>query len=186
MSETTRLVTAEELERFPSDDWRYELVAGRLIQMSPTALPHGIVVARVLSILHRHAEANNLGVVVPEVGFKLASNPDTVRAPDVAFLRRDRIPARKGFVDGPPDLAVEVLSRDDRPGEVRAKIEDYLTSGVLLVLAIDPDDLTATIHRRLTPPITLSGDDVIDLDDILPGFRCSVQEIFERREPRRV
>lgn len=180
MSETTRLVTAEEFERFPSDDRRWELVAGRLTSMSPTALPHGIVVARVLSLLHRHAEANNLGVVVPEVGFKLASNPDTVRAPDVAFLRRDRIPSRKGFVDGPPDLAVEVLSPDDRPGEVRAKLEDYLTCGVPLVLVLDPDDLTATIHRRLTPPITLSGDDIIDLDDVVPGFRCSVQAILRQ------
>lgn len=182
MSETTRLVTAEELERFPSDDWRYELVAGRLIQMSPAALPHGIVVARVLSLLHRHAEANNLGVVIPEVGFKLASNPDTVRAPDVAFLRRDRIPTRKGFVDGPPDLAVEVLSPDDRPSEVRAKVSEYLTSGVTLVMVIDPDELTATIHRRLTPPVTLSGNDVIDLDDVVSGFRCVVHDIFERTE----
>ena len=180
MSETTRLVTAEEFERFPSDDRRWELVAGRPTSMSPPALPHGVIAGRVLYLLARHLEAHDVGVVVPEVGFKLASNPDTVRAPDVAFLRSDRFPLRKGFVDGPPDLAVEVLSPDDRPGEVRAKIEDYLTSGVLLVLVIDPDDLTATIHRRLTPPITLSGDDVIDLDDVVPGFRCGVQDIFER------
>ena len=179
MSETTRLVTAEELERFPSDDWRYELVAGRLMKMSPTALPHGIVVARVLFLLHRHAEANKLGVVVPEVGFKLASNPDTVRAPDIAFVRRDRIPSRKGFMDGPPDLAVEVLSPDDRASKVRAKVADYLTRGVIVVLVIDPDALTATIHRRLTPPVTLSGNDVIDLDDVVSGFRCGVQDIFK-------
>jgi Uma2 family endonuclease len=166
--------------RDPSDDWRYELVAGRLISMSPPAFRHGLVVTRVLALLLRHAEANNLGAVVPEVGFKLASNPDTVRAPDVAFVRRDRIPSKKGFMEGPPDLAVEVLSPDDRPSEVQAKVSDYLTREVMLVLVIDPDELTATIHRRLTPPVTLSVNDVVNLDDVVSGFQCRVQDIFER------
>lgn len=180
MSETARLVTAEELERFPRDDRRYELVAGRLTSMSPPAFKHGLIATRVLYLLARHLETHNVGVVVPQVGFKLASNPDTVRAPDVAFVRRDRIPSGKGFMDGPPDLAVEVLSPDDRPSKVRAKVSDYLTRGVLLVLVIDPDELTATVHRRLTPAVTHSGSDVIDLSDVVSGFRCGVHEIFER------
>jgi Uma2 family endonuclease len=83
-------------------------------------------------------------------------------------------------MDGPPDLAVEVLSPDDRPSKVRAKVSDYLTRGVIVVLVIDPDELTATIHRRLTPPIIHSGDDIIDLSDVVSGFRCAVREIFER------
>ena len=82
-------------------------------------------------------------------------------------------------MDGPPDLAVEVLSPDDRASKVRAKIADYLTRGVIVVLVIDPDALTATIHRRLTPPVTLSGNDAIDLDDVVSGFRCGVQDIFK-------
>lgn len=180
MPEASRLITAEEFERFPSDDRRYELVAGRLTSVSPPAFWHGLIASRVLYLLARHLETHDAGVVVPAVGFKLASNPDTVRAPDVAFVRGDRIPTRKGFMDGPPDLAVEVLSPDDRPSKVRAKVSDYLTRGVIVVLVIDPDELTATIHRRLTPPIIHSGDDIIDLSDVVSGFRCAVREIFER------
>src|SRR5206468_10326231 len=120
MSDTTRLVTAAELERMPDDDWRSELVRGRLIRMSPAAPRHGIVAMAIGARLHAHVKARNLGIVGPEIGFKLESDPDTVRAPDMAFLGRDRLPPHdaRGFYKGAPDLAVEVLSPDDRPSEV--------------------------------------------------------------------
>ena len=112
MSETVRLVTAEELERFPGDDFRYELVEGRLIRMSPVGYLHGRVVMRLGSLLEQHVRSRGLGAVLTEVGFKLKSNPDTVRAPDVAFIRGDRIPSvpPKGFWKGTADLAVELRS----------------------------------------------------------------------------
>ena len=181
MPHATRLVTADELERFPSDDRRYELVDGRLVRMSPVNLEHGVVVVRLASMLDRHVRAFNLGIVAAEVGFTLRSNPDTVRAPDVAFLRRDRIPSPRprGFWKGQPDLAIEVLSPDDRPGEMQRKIEDYLTRGVAMVLIADPDTKTVTVHRLSTPAATLVGDEVLDLGEVVSGFRCGVQEIFE-------
>jgi Uma2 family endonuclease len=181
MSEAARLVTAADLEQFPEDDYRYELVEGRVIRMSPVGYQHGRIVVRLCTLLEPYVRARDLGVVLTEVGFKLLSNPDTVRAPDVAFLPRERIPSNepRGFWDGPPALAIEVLSPDDRPSEVRAKVEEYLTRGVPLVLVVDADEKTVTIYRSATPPMRLGADDILDIEDVVPGFHCTVQDIFE-------
>jgi Uma2 family endonuclease len=180
MSEAARLVTAEELEKFPDDDRRYELVEGRVICMSPVGFQHGRIVMHFGSMLHQHVQSRKLGVVMTEVGFKLASNPDTVRAPDIAFIRQDRIPLAepRGFWNGPADLAVEVLSPDDRQSDVRTKVEQYLTRGVSLVVVIDPDAETAATFRRSAPPATRHGIERLDLDDVVPGFSCRAEEIF--------
>lgn len=179
MSKTTDLVTADELERFPSDDRRYELVDGRVIPMSPVNFQHGKVVLQLGFLLSRHLRSQPVGVVVTEVGFKLAFGPDTVRAPDIAFIRTDRIPANaRGFFTGPPDLAIEVLSPDDRPGDVRAKVDQYLARGVALVVVVDPDQRTATTWRPTTPSATLHADEVLDLGDVIAGFRCPLSEVF--------
>jgi Uma2 family endonuclease len=182
MADTSRLVTAEELERMPEDDYRYELVRGRLIRMSPAAPLHGRVAMAFGMLLGAHVKARNLGVVFPEVGFKLAFNPDTVRAPDMAFVSRTRMPRWdvRGFYKGPPDLAVEVLSPDDRPADVRDKVDDYLTHGTPIVLVLDPDEQSVTAHRRFMQPLELTTDDTLDLNDIVPGFRCRVGEIFDQ------
>ncbi len=182
MSETARLVTAEELEHYPDDDYRYELVEGRLLRVSPVGFEHGRVVVQVVSLLHRHLYGKGIGAALTEVGFKLASNPDTVRAPDIAFVRQARIAKStpRGFLHGPPDLVIEVLSPDDRPSEVEAKVVEYLACGAPLVLVIDPDARTVVCHRRSAAPVTFRDErDVIDLDDVVPGFRCEVREIFE-------
>jgi Uma2 family endonuclease len=182
MPEATRLVTADELERFrPADDGRYELVEGRIIRMSPVGYQHGRVVMRLSSMLDEHIRSRDLGVVFPEVGFTLRSNPDTVRAPDLAFIRRERIPSvePRGFWKGPPDLAIEVLSPEDRPSEIRRKAEEYLNEGVPLVLVVDADQKSVTVYRASTPPTTLASDEILDIGDVVAGFRCSVQRIFE-------
>ncbi len=181
MSDTTHLVTAEELEKFPDDDYRYELVEGRVIRMSPTGTLHGWLVMRFGAELTQHVNARRLGLVVTEVGFRLASSPDTVRAPDLAFIRRERVPdgtLPRGFWHGPPDLAAEVLSPDDRPSDVHDKVTEYLTHGVSLVVVIDPDERTVTTHRAFGPPITLGAADLLDLDEVVQGFRCRVLDIF--------
>src|SRR6478672_9366656 len=116
MPADARLVTAEELEKFPDDDYRYELVEGRVVRMSPVGYRHGRIVVRIAVLLSGHVERHQLGVVLTDVGFKLASNPDTVRGTDLAFIRQARLPAQDlpGFWEGPPDLVIEVLSPDDR------------------------------------------------------------------------
>jgi Uma2 family endonuclease len=181
MSDTTHFVTAEELERFPDDDYRYELVEGRVIRMSPTGAVHGWLVMHFGSELTQHVKSTGSGLVFTELGCRLSSSPDTVRAPDLAFIRRERLPEAalpRGFWKGPPDLAVEVLSPDDRPSDVRTKVAEFLTHGVPLVVVIDPDERTVTAHRPSAQPIMLGTADLLDLDDVVQGFRCKVQNIF--------
>ena len=178
---SARLVTAEALERFPSDDNRFELVAGHLVPMTPVSFAHGRTVIQFGSLLHEYIRKRKLGVVVTEVGFILATDPDTVRAPDLAFLRPEHIPTPdpRGFWPGAPDLAVEVLSPDDRPGEMRLRIDEYLTSGVDAVIIVDPDLKSVELHRPSRAMLTLADADTLDLDDVLPGFHCRVGEMFE-------
>lgn len=182
MPETTRLVTADELERFPRDDRRYELVEGRLVRMTPVSWTHGSIVIHFGGMLDRHVRAGRLGAVLTELGVKLRSNPDTVRAPDISFIRQERIPSPepRGFWIGPPDLAVEVLSPDDRASETRTKVHEYLACGVSAVVVIDPESKTLTIHRPSVAPLMLRAeDDVVALDDVVPDFCCTIREIFE-------
>jgi Uma2 family endonuclease len=176
------LVTAEELAWLPRDDHKYELVAGRVIRMSLVGYTHGRLVMQFGARLGQHTRSRGLGVVVTEVGFKLASNPDTVRAPDLAFLRRERIPSPepKGFWPGAPDLAVEVLSPEDRPAAVRTRVAEYLAGGAGAVLLIDPDAESLALHRPSSTPTRLRGQATLDLADVVPGFRCSVSDVFER------
>jgi Uma2 family endonuclease len=181
MLHPARLVTAEELERMSDDDYRYELVEGRLIRMSPVGGLHGVVTGRLLVRLGQYVQAHDLGLVGPEIGFALASNPDTVRAPDVAFVRRDRIPGGKpprGFWVGPPDFAVEVLSPDDGPAQVADKVAEYLASGVQLVWVVDPDERMVTVHRPQTDAVVFREGDELDAAGVVPGFTCSVRDIL--------
>jgi Uma2 family endonuclease len=176
------LVTAEELEQFPDDDHRYELVEGRVVRMSPVGWRHGKVVMRLGAVLADYVHRRKLGVIVTEVGFVLASNPDTVRAPDLAFIRQERIPQvdPRGFWHGAPDLAVDVLSPDDRASKIRDKVEEYLHYGVTLVLVVDADQETVSIHRRLAPPMVLRGAAaVLEINDLIPGFSCTLGSFLE-------
>jgi Uma2 family endonuclease len=182
MFEDGALVTAEELERYSSEDRRSELVEGRIVRMSPVGFAHGRTVVRLIGLLDPHVRARGLGLVLTEVGFKLASNPDTVRAPDVAFVRRDRIPTPRprGFLRGPADLAIEVLSPDERRSEIRAKTAEYLDAGVIVVLIVDPERRMIAAHRRLSAPIlAVSPDEMIELGDVVPDFTLRVGDVFD-------
>ena len=177
-----RLVTAEEFARIPDDDHRYELVEGRVIRMSPPGAVHAVLATRIASILQQHVDAHRVGVVMSSGGFKLAANPDTVREPDVAFVRGDRIPPDgipEGFWQGAADLAVEIRSPGDRRSEILEKVEDYLGRGVRLVWVVDPRKKNVTAYRRLAAPVTLGIDELLDAADVVPGFSCEVRRIFD-------
>jgi Uma2 family endonuclease len=183
MPRAERLVTVEEFERMPSDE-RYELVEGRLVPMSPVNVEHGSIVGQVGYLLKHFLKSHSIGTVVHESGFTLARNPDTVRGPDIAFIRSDRMPPpparRRGFPAMAPDAVFEVLSPDDRPREVSAKVTQYLASGVRLVVIVDPRARTLVVHRAGTQAVTLrEGGQVLDAGDAIPGFTCRVSEIFE-------
>jgi Uma2 family endonuclease len=181
MSHTARLVTADEFETLAAGDHRCELVDGRVVRMTPVGFRHGRVVMAFGLLLGAHVKARKLGVVCTEVGFQLTSNPDTVRAPDLAFVEQTRIPTTdpKGFWRGAPDMAIEVLSPDDRRSDIEIKIDECLARGVRLVVVLDPDESTVSLCRRSMPAIVLRDDETIDLDDVVPGFQCTVREVFD-------
>jgi len=186
MSVLHRPMTVEDFYEIPEDDsLRFELQAGILVSEPRPGFRHGRVAATIGSLLHAYVREQRLGtVLVGNPGFVLARNPDTLRGPDVAFVSRERLPSiedeARAF-EGPPDLAVEVLSPSNTAAAVHAKIADYLAAGARLVWVVDPDPQreTVTVYRSLLSPRVLSRDDNLDGEDVVPGFRIAVAELLE-------
>jgi Uma2 family endonuclease len=183
MAQETRAITADELFRMRDDGFhKYELVAGRLRTMTPAGSLHGVISMRLAVAIGAHVEQHRLGLVfAADTGFRLESAPDTVRAPDVAFVSRERIPASgipKAFWPGAPDLAVEVLSPTDVRSEIDEKIEQYLATGVRQVWFVEPSARRVTIHRPDVPPRVLDERDTLDGADLLPGFQYPLPRLF--------
>lgn len=179
---TRGVLTADELLHMPDDDFRYELVEGRLIRMSPTGSVHGLIASRLAAALTTWVEQHDLGWVFVETGFHLAVDPDTVRAPDVSFVAKHRILSGgipRAYWQGAPDLAIEVLSPDDSPAEMDEKVREYLGRGTQAVWVVDPDARTVIIHASDRPPKTLKEPESIDGGLVVPGFRCSLAQIFK-------
>jgi Uma2 family endonuclease len=178
---STKLMTAEELERLPAGDNRYELVQGELVPMSPVNLVHVRTVMNVLVPLRTFVAEHRLGIVGPEGGFVLFREPDTVLAPDIAFDRAERWPtgeAEKHFGYFPPDLAVEVRSPSESMRSLLAKDQMYLDAGVRLVWLVDPESPTVIVLVPDADPQTLTEGDVLDGGDVVPGFRLPVADVF--------
>jgi Uma2 family endonuclease len=175
-------VTALELEQMYIPNVRTELVRGRLVVREPAGARHGDVAMTIAYALKTHVDAAKLGRVwAAETGFKLFSSPDTVRAPDVAFVSRDRVPdpLPTGFADFAPDLAVEVLSPGDRPGEVLAKVADWLTAGTSLVWVVDPARRIARTYRADGTESILSAGESLSGEDVVPGFEATLASILQ-------
>ncbi len=173
-------MTAEELLYLSLPDKRTELVRGRLVLREPAGSRHGAVAARLAYLLMGHVEATRAGrVYAAETGFTLARNPDTVRAPDVAFVAAARLPSTDpvGFFDGAPDLAVEVLSADDHPAEVLRKVADWLSAGARLVWVVDTERRTARVYRADGSESLLDRDAALNGEDLLPGFTCPLRDL---------
>jgi Uma2 family endonuclease len=176
------LMTAGELARLPDDGNRYELVEGCLIRMPPPSYRSGVVATNIAVPMAGFVKQHRLGLVSgADGGLLLRSDPDTVRAPDVSFVRADRIPAGglvAGYWPGAPDLAVEVLSPSDRYPEVQRKVQEYLDAGTQLVWVVDPESRTATVFHADGRSSYLSAEDALDGEDVLPGFRLSLDEVW--------
>jgi len=181
MATTETITTAEQLLQAP-DLERCELISGELIMMSPAGGLHGVIVVNVTGPLAVFVKQNRLGKVFgAETGFHIGHDPDTVRAPDVAFVRAARVAqgVTRGFFQGPPDLAVEVLSPDDRMGRVLAEVNQWLDAGCDTVWVIDPDSRTVSVHRKGEEPRVLDESSVLTCGDLLPGFALALAEVFE-------
>ncbi len=179
---TTDLITADELLQMKDDGFRYELVRGELIKMSPAGHQHGRIALNLTTPLDQFVRANQLGVVyAAETGFKLATDPDVVRAPDAAFIRRERVEEvgqTEGFWPGAPDLAAEVVSPGDTYAEVEDKIADWLDAGTRLVVVVNPSTQTVALYYPRSDIRILTPDDVLDGGEVVPGWTLPVRDIF--------
>jgi len=171
-------MTAEELGNLPDEPLRHELIKGELLTMPLPQLEHMRVSANVTIILGQYVKANRLGEVCAEGGYKLESDPDTVLGPDVSFVSRDRIQlSPEGYFQGPPDLAIEVLSPGDRKGKVEYKLSLWLELGTRSVWLVNPRRRTVEVIKPTGERRLLHETDEL-VDDTVPGFRVPVSEIF--------
>ena len=178
---TSQLLTAQDVERISLPGKVTELIRGQLVVREPPGTWHGVIAANLTYYLSDFGRRHELGIVLAQdTGFKIGSDPDTVRAPDVAFVTRERvggIPTR-GYAQMAPDLLAEILSPDDRPGEVLAKVADWLGAGTKLVWLLDPERHEARVYRQDGSLSVLLDEDALGGEDVLPGFSCPLAQVF--------
>ena len=179
-------VSADELASLEGDGYRYDLLNGDLIRVSPAGFEHGRLAARIgarlVVFLDSHPE---LGVAVgAETGFRVARDPDTVLGPDAAVVRRERLPPsadQAGYLNLAPDLAVEIVSPTDRWTTVTGKVDAYLAAGTRLVWVVEPSQRTVRVYavNRAERRLRADTDSVLEGDDVLPGFWLPLADLFE-------
>lgn len=189
-----KLLSIEEFERLYAGK-RYEYVAGHAVPMGveeidergevvvvPPKLKHGIVTMEIAGRLRDYLLKKPIGQLLgAETGFVMQKEPLEIRAADVAYVAFERLRTTeesRGWLPFPPDLAVEVVSENDRAAEVRAKAQSYMANGTKLLLVAYPDDRTIDVYRPGQPIRTLGGADTLDGGDVLPGFSTPVKDIF--------
>lgn len=177
-----RLMTANDLARLPRGRERHELVRGELRTMAPPGYEHGNVAARIGYPLAAYVTAHGLGEVpFGEIGFRLTTDPDTVRAPDVAFIRAERLkgvgPVR-GYFPGAPDLAIEVISPNDVYAEVDDKVDEWLEHVTPLVFVVNPRRCSVMVYRPDRVVRLLSTADTLDGEDVVPGWTLPIADLF--------
>jgi Uma2 family endonuclease len=177
-------MTAAELLQLPDDDLRHELINGELITMPVPGLPHGRIEARLGAPLAQFVWDHDLGeVYFGDAGFQLTWNPDTVVGPDISFVSKERLEQAadvKGYWQGAPDLAVEVYTPGYRPGKMSERISRLFNNGTKQVWIAHLKHSTVTVYRSISDMTTFSGSDYLEAQDLLPGFRLSLESIFGR------
>jgi Uma2 family endonuclease len=175
-----RLYTADDLFHMPTDGKHYELIRGELIEMAPTNGSHGVLTFEFAALLRNHIRAHKQGQGFgAETGFKLSENPDTILAPDVAYISAEHAkPLTDKFVDGAPDLAIEVVSPGNSANEINEKTALYFHAGTRQVWIVYPNTRTIYVYTSATKVTILSGADILDGSDVLPGFRLPLTDLF--------
>ncbi len=177
---TQNLYTADQLFEM-TEEYRFELVKGRLREMSPTGGTHGMSTMSISGRISTFVEDNHLGLCfAAETGFVVATNPDTVLAPDFAFVANGRLPGplAENFARVAPDLVIETRSAWDRKSEVQAKVREWLDAGVRMVLELNPKAKLLTVYRHDRSEQVLGISDIFHGDDVLPGFALEVSKLF--------
>lgn len=172
------LLNVQDFERLPDDGLRHELDEGELISMPPASDEHGDVGAEIVTLLRTFAKKHSLGrVYTLDTGFILGE--DTVRAPDVAFVRKERAALRRAFFEGAPDLAVEVFSPSDSVPQLMRKVQQYLRAGSHTVWVVYPETKQVHVFEAAKEDRILDANDILEAPELLPGFSVRVEALFE-------
>jgi Uma2 family endonuclease len=179
-----KLLTADEYGALGDLGRPTELIRGRIVEMNVPYSRHGQICFETALIVGNFVKQHQLGhLITNDSGVITERNPDTVRGADVAFYSFAKVPKgpfpRRGYVQVPPDLVVEVRSPDDRWSEITAKVGEYLKAGVQVVLVLDPESETAQVHYANRAPQMLSDSDELQLAEVLPDFRVPLKQFFE-------
>jgi len=178
----TPLLTAEEFLALTDTITRTELVDGRVVDMPPAGNGHGVFSARVIRAADRHsADPDAFEALTSEPGFTLRRDPDTVRAPDVAFVTPEHLAPqlrKRGFYEGAPDIAVEVISESQTRAQVEDKVAEYLEAGGRLVWVIDPEARVARVYRPGAQVDEVAADGVLSGEDVIPGLMVPLADVF--------
>lgn len=182
MATIARPMSVDDLEQMTGEIDRHDLIKGELRTMSPAGGTHGKLANRAGRFFGDFVDEHRLGTVYgAETGFILARDPDTVLAPDMAFIQTSRLPdpdAEEGFVPVVPDLVLEIVSPSDRMNDVTDTVLAYLDAGVRMVLILQPRQCLLTVHCPGRDPYILHVTDTFDGNDVLPGFRLQVSALF--------
>ena len=176
-----RLLTVEEFEREYFDS-RYELIRGELKEMAPTGESHGWSGTDISYAFTHHVKQNGLGrCFLAETGFLVGRKPDSLLAPDWAFIRTARLPIQPSpkFSRIVPDAILEVRSPSDSLREVRDKMEQWLEAGVRIGWEYDPEIKTMTVYRPGTQTVEVGLDGNVSGEDVIPGFEMSLREMLK-------
>lgn len=182
----SRLLTAEEFFELPDpiQGGKVELVRGEVVTHMPVGGVHFRITGLIIKFLLRFMDQHPLGEVGPELGVVLGRHPDIVRAPDVAFIAKDRLPGGvlpEGFIDGAPTLAVEVVSPNDRDQELNAKVDEYLAFGAERVWVVRPARKSVTVYRPDNTARIYHAGDALTSDDAgfsADGFVLPLDDLF--------
>jgi Uma2 family endonuclease len=175
------LLTADDVLELSYPGKVVELVRGRLVVKEPPSTRHGRAEANLSYFLAAFVRAHALGIVVSGAGFKITENPDTVRAPDVAFVPQERAAAipERNYAAFAPILLAEIVSPNDRPGEVLAKVADWLDAGARIVWVVDPQRSVAQVYRGDGSVTFVAADGLLDGEDVLPGLRIALCDVLD-------
>ena len=176
------LLTAEDLLKKSDTGNRYELVKGIIRRMPPAGFEHGILSIEIGQFLAEYVKRHKLGRVCgAETGFKISEDPDTVLAPDAAFVSQTSIDKHgipKGYWVGAPDLAVEIISPNDTYTEVAEKADVWLNAGCKMVWVVNPRRETVEVYRSTEDIVVLRRDDILEGGEVIEGFQCRVDDLF--------
>ena len=178
----SKALTDEQFMSLPEDSNCYEYVDGELVIVANSGLEHGYLAVTLSCFLTIFVRNHKLGVTCDSsTAFKMKTG--NKRSPDLAFIAKERLQGLKrlpkGFFDGAPDLAVEIISPNNTFEEIHNKLVDYFENGTRLVWVILPDEECVLVYRKPKPSKLLQLEDSLDGEDVIPNFNLPLSELFQ-------